>query len=109
MEDQFKRLTTRNGLSNTIDFGKLDSDRRNASTQMRGGKKLNKFALDLLPESCQGSQEPSLTQRSRLRSSAGLKVKPFNSTFNQYYLNDRYKDLLSIQTAKDGRTIQGRP
>lgn len=45
-----------------------------------------------------------MSQRSRLRSSAGAKHK-FKSTFNQFYLNDKYKDLLSIQTAKDGNTI----
>jgi hypothetical protein len=32
LEDQFHRLTTSSGLYNTIDVGKMDSDRRIAST-----------------------------------------------------------------------------
>lgn len=67
LEEQFKKLTGRSGLSNTIEFGKLDSDRRTASTQLRGSK-LNKDALEVLSAESGTAFDSA---RGRLRSSAG--------------------------------------
>ncbi len=99
LEQQFNSLTVRSGLSQTV-----DSARRTASTQLRAGK-LNRDTLDILSASVESGQ-PLQSARTRLKSSAGDQNR-FSSTFNQFYLNDKYKDLLSIRTAKDGNTMIG--
>lgn len=40
----------------------------------------------------------------RLHSSNGVAPHQRKSAFNHFYLNDRFKDLLSIQTRRDQRT-----
>lgn len=101
-------------MSHTLDVAQLDSDRRNASTQMRASKKLNKFTLDLLPDVSEAGDvqvDSHAAGPQRLYSSVergAAQGNNFRSTFSQFYLNDRYKDLLSIGTAgQDRQTRKG--
>lgn len=75
---------------------------------MRQSSKLNRLSLDVLSNSVEREQNEialkksesnSQTNKQRLVSAAVLNKS--KSTFNQFYLPERYRDLLSIQTAGD--------
>ena len=119
LQDQFKNITARSSHLTTINnngwLDNNDADRRNASTQLRNGlanSKLNSVSLQKLPdESEAGENDVPFHQFTQVGNkfakrsgSVGNRQKHMKSTFSQFYLNNKYKDLLSIQTHTD--TIQ---